>query len=62
MGRKEGVIFKGRFCPVGGGVYVEASTRFFHGGLPNLSRCLKAEFHDAGVVVPDTRGAMKDEK
>lgn len=35
----------------GGGLYTNATQRFFHEALPNLSRTIKAELHDAGVVV-----------
>ena len=34
-----------------GGLYTDATQRFFHEALPNLSRTIKAELHDAGVVV-----------
>ena len=34
-----------------GGVYLETSERFTRGSLKDLSRCLKAGAHDAGVVV-----------
>lgn len=34
-----------------GGLYSEASERFFHGTLIHLSRTIKAEIHDAAVVV-----------
>lgn len=30
---------------------MSASKRFFHEALPNLSRTIKAECHDAAVVV-----------
>ena len=35
----------------GGGCYTDTTEKFFHGTLPDLSRTLKATFHDAGVVV-----------
>ena len=34
-----------------GGLYTGATQRFFHEALHNLSRTIKAELHDAGVVV-----------
>lgn len=34
-----------------GGLYTGATQRFFHEALPRISRTIKAEFHDAGVVV-----------
>lgn len=34
-----------------GGLYVDTSEGFFRGTLPDISRTIKAEFHDAGVVV-----------
>ena len=34
-----------------GGLYTSATQRFFHEALPNLSRTIKAESNDAGVVV-----------
>lgn len=48
-----GVWYKGKFCPLWSGLYTESSNNpsFVRGSLPNLSRALKAEQHDAGVVV-----------
>ena len=46
-----GIYYKGVFCPIWGGVYLTASERFQRGGLADLSRCLDANSHDAGVVV-----------
>lgn len=34
-----------------GGLYIRASKRLFRPSLPRISRNIKAEFHDAGVVV-----------
>ena len=53
MERKiKGVMFHNRFCPLWGGVYVlVGNPSFFRGGLDGLSRTIKAEMHDAGVVV-----------
>ena len=42
---------KGASTPYGGGLYLEATERFMHSALPDLSRCLKANCNDAGVVV-----------
>lgn len=33
------------------GVYTEDSKSFHAGLLPNISRCLKANRHDAGVLI-----------
>lgn len=35
----------------GGGLYIRASKRFFRPSLPRIRRTIKAELHDAGVVV-----------
>ena len=35
----------------GGGLYIRASKRFFRAALPRISRTIKAEIYDAGVVV-----------
>lgn len=52
---KKGLMFKGKFCPVWGGLYSDVSNNpsFLSGakGLPGLSRAIKAEMHDAAVVV-----------
>lgn len=34
-----------------GGVYCNCSTAFNRGSLPNVARCLKANVHDAGVMI-----------
>ena len=34
-----------------GGIYCQDSKRFNRGILPNLSRCLKSDTHDACVVI-----------
>jgi len=49
--KNEGVWYKGRFCPVWGGLYISNSADFDHGALPDISRTLKAGKHDAAVVV-----------
>ena len=50
---KKGVVYKGVFMPVWGGLYADMSENpsFRRGALPGLSRALKAEMHDAAVVV-----------
>ena len=45
------IMFKGKRNVVWGGLYTNATQRFFKEALPNLSRTIKAELHDAGVVV-----------
>lgn len=48
---KQGYIeFKGREIKDGDGLYLDTSDEFFRGGLSGLSRTLKSEKHDAGVV------------
>ena len=50
-----GLFFKDRFCPLWSGLYcgVGSNPTFYTGaiGLPDLSRAIKAEKHDASVVV-----------
>ena len=48
---KKGVIFKGKFCQVWGGLYLSTTDAFTRGTLSEISRTLKAGVHDAGVVV-----------
>ena len=50
MKEKKGVMFKGKFCEVWG-VYLGTTGQFARGTLPDVSRTLKANMHDAGVVV-----------
>ena len=45
------IMFKGKRNVVWGGLYIRASKRFFKPALPRISRTIKAELHDAGVVV-----------
>lgn len=45
------IMFKGKRNVVFGGLYINATQRFFHEALPNLSRTIKASAQDAGVVV-----------
>ena len=53
MSKCDGIWYKGKFCPLWGGLYAESSNNpsFVRGGLANVSRALKAEQHDAAVVV-----------
>ena len=51
MRDEKGCWYKGRFIPVGGGLNDSASEDFYRGGLPGLSRALKANMHDASVCV-----------
>lgn len=53
---KKGVMFKGRFCPVGGGLYTTTTKEFFRGALPGLSRTLKCDDSAAVVVEYETDG------
>lgn len=46
-----GIMFRGEWCVVWGGLYIRDSKRFFRPALPRISRTIKAEFYDAGVVV-----------
>lgn len=49
--REPYIIFKGKpFYPYDG-LYIGTSERFFRGGLRCVSRCIKANSHDAAVVV-----------
>lgn len=36
---------------IGGGVYTQATAEFNKGSLSGLSRCLKANVNDAGVMI-----------
>lgn len=44
------VEYKGEKLQEGDSLYLGTSKDFFHGGFKNISRTLKAEKHDAGVV------------
>ena len=50
---KNGVIYKGMYFPPYCGLYSDMSNNpsFQRAGLPGVSRALKAEMHDAAVVV-----------
>lgn len=45
-----GIWYKGKFCPLWCGLYVDMSTEFFRGTLPFVSRTLKCD-DSASVVV-----------
>ena len=47
---KKGMMFKGRFCPLWGGLYSTATDAFFRGGLENISRTIKCD-DSAAVIV-----------
>ena len=44
------LMFKGWQVKDGDGLYLQTTQKFFRGPLPGISRCLKANAHDAGVV------------
>lgn len=50
---RKGVIYKGIFFPLWGGLYCKMSDNptFLRGGLEGISRAIKAEMHDSAVVV-----------
>lgn len=48
--KKQGIIWKNEFCPYWGGIYLNTTQKFFRGGLDDISRALKAEVNDAGVI------------
>lgn len=48
---KKGLIYKGKFCPLWGGLYAKNREDFFRGGLDGLSRAIKSNMLDAAVVV-----------
>lgn len=47
------MIYKGKFCPVWGGLNPSKSDAFFSGGLEEISVTLLAANHDASVVIED---------
>lgn len=59
---KEGTTYKGKFIPVWSGLYCETSNNpsFIRGGLPGLSRAIKAEQHDAAVCVEYDQDERRD--
>lgn len=44
------IEWKGKKMKNGDGLYTSTTDKFFHGGLNGISRTLKAEVHDAGVI------------
>ena len=46
-----GIVFKGRFCPLWGGMALFNSDKYWHGGMEDICPTLRAEKNDAGVVV-----------
>ena len=46
-----GIIFNGRLCYIGGGLYTTDSPAFFRGGLPGISRTIKCDDSAAVVVI-----------
>jgi hypothetical protein len=49
---KIGLWYKGQFCPLWSGVYLNMwGDTFLLGGLADLSRTMKSVVYDAGVVV-----------
>ena len=50
---RKGVYFKGAFWPLygGGDCSISNNPSFLRGGLPDVSRAIKAEMHDAAVCV-----------
>lgn len=47
----EGIEYKGKIINDGDGLYLSTTDSFFRGGLPGISRTIKANVHDAGVCV-----------
>lgn len=45
------IIFKNKPLYPYDGLHIGTSDRFFQGGLRGASRCIKANLHDAAVVV-----------
>lgn len=50
MKPKKGVIYKGRFWPLWGGILYNSET-YYHGGMEDICPTLRAEKNDAGVCV-----------
>ena len=48
---QQGLVFKCRFIAEGDGLYIGTTLDFFRGGLPKISRTLKANVNDASVCV-----------
>lgn len=49
--QRQGIVFKGKFIAEGDGLYIGTTLDFFRGGLPKISRTLKANVNDASVCV-----------
>lgn len=49
--KKNGVIYKGCFIPIGGGQNLSKSKKFMRDGMDGISVTLLANNHDAGVAV-----------
>lgn len=45
------IIYKGKECPLWGGVSLFASPGFWQGGMEEVSITIRAEKVDAGIVV-----------
>ena len=56
---KKAIIFKGKPCELWG-LYVSTSKRFYRGIIHNLSRTLRANCHDAAVVVAISPKKMEE--
>lgn len=50
---KEGIIYKGHFCPVWGGLNSNKSEQFSTGGTENISVTILAGNHNAAVVTEE---------
>lgn len=48
--QREGIIYKGGFCPFWGGIMYGESEEFFHGGLNNISATIRTNQQNNGVV------------
>ena len=48
--QREGIIYKGGFCPFWGGIMYGKSKEFFSGGLNNISATILANQQGNGVV------------
>lgn len=51
---KDGIIYRGHFCPIWGGVNINKSVKFFSGGIEDISVALLAGNHNAAVVTEET--------
>lgn len=49
--REPYIIFKGKPLYPYDGLYIGTTDELFRGGLRGVSRCIKANSHDAAVVV-----------